>query len=328
MAAISGTGTTLDFKGARESLGDKIHRITPEETLFVSMIGVGQRATAVTEEWQTDSLRSSDTSNARLEGNQYTYSTPSPTTRLGNICQISDTTVSISRTQNAIRKAGRSDEMAYQIAKEGVQVRKDVEAICLTLQAAVSGGSSTARKIASLSAWVKTNVDYHTTTGANPSYTSGVPTGTRTDGTQRAFTETISKNVQSLGYTAGAKFKVLMVGPYNKQYVSQNHTGIATRTIDLANAAAKGGMSMAAVAAIDVYVGDFYTLRVMPNREQRERDAWFLDPNFAELRYLDPWQSFKLAKTSDAEQRALVAEWTLVVKNEAAFGLAADLSTS
>ncbi|MGE0278339.1 MAG: DUF5309 family protein [Nitrospiraceae bacterium] len=325
MAAISGTLTTLTSKGQRESLGDRISRIDPEETLFLSMIGKGPRAKAITEEWLTDSLRSPDTSNARLEGNVATYTTPAPRTRLGNVCQISDTTVSVSRTQEVIDKAGVKSDLSYQIAKEGVNLRRDQEAIVLTNQAADAGGSATPRKLASMLAWVKTNVDYHTTTGANPSYTSGVPTGTRTDGTQRAFTETIHKNVMALGWANGAKWKVLMVGPVNKQKVSATFTGIATRTIDLANASAK---PMAAVAAIDVYVGDFYTLRVVPNRLQRERDAWYLDPEFAEIRDLTPITPEKMAKTGDSEQRLLVTEYTLVVRNEKAFGLAADLTTT
>jgi hypothetical protein len=39
-------------------------------------------------------------------------------------------------------------------------------------------------------------------------------------------------------------------------------------------------------------------------------------------------QTIKLAKTGDAERRMLLCEYTLVVKNEAALGLVADLTTS
>lgn len=325
MSAISGTGTRGDFKGARESLADRIYQISPEETIFVSMIGVGPQSSAVVEDWQTDSLGATDTGNAQVEGDTFSYSTPSPTTRVANIHQISRKSVSISRTQEKIKKAGRKSELAYQVAKRGVELRKDIESICLTSQAADMGGATTARKIAPLNNWLKTNVSYHTTTGVNPTYTSGIPMDARTDGTQRAFTETIHKEVLQAMWTAGAHPKVVSLGPVNKQKASATFTGIATRNIDLAAAAAK---PMAVVAAVDIYVGDFHTVRFVPNRLQRERDAWYLDPEFAELRYLDPIHTETPAKTADSEQRVLLAEWTLVVKNEAAFGAAFDLTTT
>lgn len=322
MSAISGTGVRTDFKGARESLSDKIYNIDPHETLFLSMIGVGPAAKAVTEEWQIDSYAAAVTTNAVAEGDQFSYTTPTATTRLGNICQISRKTVSISRTQDRILKAGRASELAMQVAKRGVEMKKDIESTCLANQAADTGDP---RKIAALPAWLKTNTNFYTTDGADPTYTSGVPVGTRTDGTLRAFTETIHKDVLQQMWVSGAKPKVVMVGPVNKQKVSATFNGLATRTIDLANAAAK---PMAAVAAIDVYVGDFHTVRIVPNRLQRERDAWYLDPEFLEIRYLDPIQTVNVAKLADAEQRALIAEWTLVVKNEAAEGAAFDLTTT
>ena len=84
----------------------------------------------------------------------------------------------------------------------------------------------------------------------------------------------------------------------------------------------------AIIAAIDVYVDDFGVLKVIPNRFQRARDAWFIDYEFVAISHLRPFRTIKLAKTGDAEKRLLLVEWTLKIKNEAALGLAADLSTS
>jgi len=44
--------------------------------------------------------------------------------------------------------------------------------------------------------------------------------------------------------------------------------------------------------------------------------------------FLRPFQTQELAKTGDAEKRLLLAEWTLVSKNEAASSTLADLTTS
>lgn len=325
MALISGTLTKYDIQGGRESLSDAIYMISPEKTPFISGAGRGKRASATLEEWQTDELAAVDTTNAHLEGDDATFSTPSATVRVGNYTQISRKTLIVSRTTEQISKAGRKSEVAREMMKRSKELKRDQEAICLINQGGVAGSSGVARKLASLAAWVKTNVDFYTTDGANPTYTSGVPSAARTDGgTLRAFTETIAKNVMSSGFTEGAEFGTLMVGPVNKARVS-GFSGIATRNYDLSNVSPR---ATAVIASIDVYVGDFHTVRVVPNRFQRERDAWFIDWEFVELRYLQPHVVEKLAKTGDAHKRMLITEWTLAVLQEAGLGLAADLTTT
>jgi hypothetical protein len=79
---------------------------------------------------------------------------------------------------------------------------------------------------------------------------------------------------------------------------------------------------------VDVYVSDFGTVRLHPSRFQGERDAWYLDFEYLSIDALRPFHTIRLAKTGDAEKRMLLQEWSLRVKNEAALGLAADLTTS
>jgi len=325
MSLVSGTGTRYNFKGLRESLHDRIYNISPEETPGISGMGRGPNAKQTLEEWQTDSLAAADGTNAQLEGDDASFSTPSATTRVGNYCQIMRKTLILSDTLEVVDKAGRRSELAYQLAKRGSEIKRDLETVVFRAQAGDAGGVGTARTMAALNAWLKTNTDFYTTSGGDPTYTSGVPDAVRTDGgTLRNFTETIGKNVIESCWDEGANPKVLMVGGNNKQYVSANWSGIATRNYDLSNVEAR---PMAAIAAIDVYVHDFGVLRVMPNRFQRERDAWFLDFDYLELRYLRPLRQVRLAKTGDAEKRMLVQEVTLCNKNEAALGAAFDLTT-
>jgi hypothetical protein len=180
-----------------------------------------------------------------------------------------------------------------------------------------------ARKCASLAAWVKTNVD-KASGGGNPTYTSGVPSAARTDDTQRAITETILKAAIASGWDSGAAPKVLMVGSWVKRVVS-GFSGIATRNFDLSNVSPK---PTAIIAAADVYVSDFGTLRVLPNRFQRGRDAWGLDWEMLALGVLRPMEAMDLAKTGDATKKMVLTEYTLQVKQEAGLFLCADLSTS
>lgn len=324
MAVISGTIQRYGRKGLKESLSDRIYNVDPSETPMVSMFGRGPRAKQTLEEWQTDGFRA-PASNKHVEGDAASYTTPSATVRVGNYTQILRETASTSGTIEAVDKAGRKSEMAYQIMKKGVEIRMDLEYGVTQAQAADAGGGSTARAFASLNAWVKTNTDFNSSGGADPVWTSGVPTGVRADGTQRAFTETILQSVLQSGYTNGAKFKVLMVGPYNKSVVSKTFNGIVTRNFDLSNVDPR---PTAAIAAIDVYVHDFGVVRVVPNRIQRERDGWLLDPEYAEMRDLRPFHTTKLAKTGDSDQKMVLCETTLAVLNEKAFGLAADLTTA
>ena len=333
MSIITNTFTTADAKGLRESLSEVIYDISPMQTPVVSMASKGN-AKGTLFEWQTDDLASTDTGNAQIEGDDVT-SVPaiSTTTRVGNYTQIMRKLILISGSEEAADKAGRKSEMAYQSAKRGKELKRDLEAIVCENLAGLAGNpsSGTARQMATLGAWVKTNVNLGSG-GTNPDYTAGVPDTTagasapagREDGTQRAFTETILKDVMSQCYVSGAEPTDLLVGPVNKAKVSA-FTGIAIRNFDLSNVSAK---PTAVIASIDVYVSDFGTLRVRANRFQRERDAWFLDSEFLGLQHFRPFFIKKLAPTGDAEKRMLLVELGLLVKQEAAFGLAADLTTS
>jgi hypothetical protein len=75
-------------------------------------------------------------------------------------------------------------------------------------------------------------------------------------------------------------------------------------------------------------MSDFGTMSVVPNRFIRTRDALVLDPEYAALAYLRPFQTNDLAKTGDSENTQLLAEVTLEVKNEAAHGGIFDLDMS
>jgi len=324
MAIVSNTYLTFDSKGNREQLANTIYSISPEETPIVSQMAK-ENAKGVLFEWQTDALAAVDSANAVLQGDDVTsFAAVTPTVRVGNYTNISRKTLIIAGTQEAIEKAGRSSELAYQTAKRGKEMKRDIEAMILQYNSGgVAGASTTIPRTAGLLSWVKSNDDFGAT-GASPVYTSGVPGAGRTDGTQRAFTETILKSVLQTAWTSGAdvnKFQ-LFVGPVNKQKVSA-FSGVVTRNYDISKP-----KPTAVIAAADVYVSDFGTISVMPSRWQRERDAWFLDFEYLALAHLRPFKREPLAKTGDSTKLMLLQEWGLKVRQEAALGLAADLTTT
>ena len=320
MTIVSNTFTTYSAKGIREDLSNVITNIAPEETPFQSNIG-RETISNTLFEFQTDTLADA-AANAQLEGDDVgTFDAVVATVRVTNYAQISRKTIVLSNTEEVVNKAGRRSELAYQIAKRGAELKRDQEFVFLNGGIAVAGNTTTARVTASLGAFVKTNTDKQTN-GVDPSYTT-LPNSARTDGNVRTFTETILKNVIQKVWTAGGTPKILMCGPVNKQRVS-GFSGIASSRFNI-----DGGAKPATlIGAVDIYVSDFGNVSVIANRFQRERDAFVLDPDYAKMVVLRPYQQIELAKTGDADKRLLLVEYGLKILAENAHGLAADLVTS
>lgn len=323
MSQTAGTYDSYDAKGLREDLSDVIYNISPTDTPFQSNVAK-VKVKAVKHEWQTDTLASASTTNAVVEGDEFSYTDPSPTVRVGNFAQIMKKTAQVSGTLEAVDKAGRDSEMAYQMSKRTKELKTDAESIYLANQASVAGTSTVARLLGGLPAWLTTNTS-RDGGGADGGYNSGTGlVDAATDSTQRTFTETILKDVIQSCFTAGANPKMLMVGPFNKRQFS-GFTGIS----DLRTNVQGSTKSQATiVGAADFYISDFGTLSVVTNRFQRERDAFVLDTEYAAIGLLRPAKVIEPAKTSDAMKKVILMETTLIVRNEAAHGVAADLTTS
>jgi hypothetical protein len=328
MAQVANTFETYDAVGLREELADKIWNISPEETPFTSLIGK-KSIDSKHPEWQTDSLATPVTSNNRPEGNDWTFSAITATSRVGNYTQISDTTWIISRTQEVVDKAGRKSEMAYQTAKKGIELKTDMEVTLLHNQAssAGSGDGATNRTLGGFRAWLASNDDLGATGSSGGFNTSTNVVDAATNGTQRAFTKAILDAVILSTYNAGGSPKVLMVSPYVKTVFSRlmDDADVVPLRKEL-----KSGQATI-VAAADMYLSDFGEISVVPNRQMARagatvaRNAFLIDPRMVAKGVLDDIQLHKPAKTGDAEKRVLNVEYTLIVNNEAAHGVAADL---
>ena len=320
MAQLATTFSSYDAIGIREDLSDLISNISPTDTPFMSNIG-SETCSNTFFEWQTDSLAAA-AENHQIEGDDLgnTYTAVTATTRLGNYTSISRKEFLISGTEEAVNKAGRASELGYQATKKAKELKRDIETNLTANNAAVAGNDTTARETGGLAAWLKTNVDSSNTNSTDPVWTSA-PTGARSDGVTRAFTETILKNVVKQVYDSGGAPSILMVGSFNKQAVSA-FAGIAAQRF-----MAPSGPSTI-IGAADVYVSDFGNLSVVPNRHQPVQYGYVLDPSAARVRHLRPYQIHEMAKTGDGEKRMLIAECGLQIDNEAAHGIAADLTSS
>lgn len=317
MAQPTGVYVTYSSVGLREDLENVIYDISPTDTPFMSM-GGRMDAIAVNHEWQTDALAAASGTNYNEEGATLTAAKPTATTRLGNICQIALKTTLVSGTLDAVSKAGRKEELAYQMSKRAKELKRDMETSLVGVNQSKTAMSadSTVRKLGSLTSWVTTNVS------AAGDATAGGNGTARTDGTARSFTETLLKAAILSAYNNGADIKYLMMAPAQKQtfssFVGVGASGGSSNRIEAADQRIIGGM--------DIYVSDFGEMAVVPNRFQRSKDVWLLDPEYYGIAYLRPFFQKEVASTSDGEQRAIITEYTLVVNNEKALGAVYDLS--
>ena len=316
---MADTFTTYDAIGNREDLANDIYDISPTATPFISAIA-RNAATAVNHEWQTDAL-ATPANNAKREGADAATTTSVATVRLGNLTQISDKVPKVSRTQRQVESAGRSDEMLYQIMKMGKELKNDMEVALLANKAKVTGNEdSTARELAGIESWIADNVSL----GATGTAPTGDGTDARGAGTARALDEGFLKSVLADIWNEGGDPDLIMCGSFNKQafsnFVGGGASGPAQRTVD--------GSTKSVTAAIDVYVSDFGSLKVVPARHMVQSSMLVLQSDMWCLSELSTIQSTPLAKNGDYDRELLNVEYTLEAKNAKSSGIIADLTVA
>lgn len=311
--------STYDAVGNREDLANMIYDISPMDTPFVSGIAKNT-ATATNHEWQTDSL-SAAANNAAIEGADATTTVSTPTKRLGNYTQISTKTPQVSRTQRNVDTAGRGDEMDYQVMKMAKELKRDQELILLSNKAKVAGSEVLARQLAGIESWLATN---YTPGGAGGAAPTGDGTDIRTVGALTAFSEADLKSTLASIWDEGGNPDMIMAGSFNKQamsaFVGGGASGPAQRTVN--------GDSTRVNTAIDVYVSDFGSLAVVPNRFMVQNSVLVLEMDKWCMSSLASFQETPLAKNGDSDRVQLLSEYTLESKNEAASGIIADNTIS
>jgi hypothetical protein len=327
MAVPSNTIVTAGINGIREDLADAIYDISPIQTPFLSMAPRGKAAARYCE-WQVDSLAAA-TTNAHIEGDDSSANAHTATTRPGNRVQILKKVVAVSGTTEAVNKAGRRSEMAYQLQKRAKEIKRDLEKALTGNSGTTSGSTASAATMAGLESWLTSNIAYAAAQGAatTPGYSSGSVSAPVDPTVTGAFTESLMRNLVKSVFTAGGQADMLIVGPFNKQKVSQNFAGIATLYRDTAPKIGPASI----IGAADIYVSDFSGqggIKVIADLFTREQTALLVDFDYVEVAYLRPFMTEQLAKTGDNEKRHILTEVTLKVLNEAAHGKVVGLTTS
>jgi hypothetical protein len=313
MATPANAVSTVEIKGQREDLIDVIYNIDPYDTPFVAATPKGT-AMAITHEWQTDELRAPG-ANARIEGEDATIRPGTFTSMLNNYCQISDETLQVTGTAEAVKKAGRKSELAYQLAKKGKELRMDIEyALVGAPNAKVQRNSSTAGELGNIFAYYKTNGSL----GATGIAPVGDGTDTGTPGNDRVLTEDLILDASESIWQNGGKANTIHTNSTLKRVISETFVGRATE-VTLNSADNKISQ------AVDIYETDWGVYKVVPNRHFAAKTLFMFDPSMHSVNYLRAFRQYPLAKTGDSEKRQLLCEYTLRVNNEKSGALIRDV---
>jgi hypothetical protein len=234
----------------------------------------------------------------------------------------------VSKTQEVVSKAGPKSEFNRTKLIRGIELRTDIEATMVSNQASVApSGVATAGAMGGLRAWLATN-DSLGSGGSSGGYSAGLVT-VATNGTQRTFTKALlDDNIQTV-YTAGGNPSILMVSPYLKRVFS---TFMSDSNVAAFRTNMSGKKQGTIYGAADTYISDFGDIDVVPNRQWARvgatlnRNAYLLEPGKLKVGVLRPIaEDPEVVPNADAKAGVLICEVTLIVKNEAAHGVIADL---
>lgn len=308
----------------REGLSNLIVNVDNEETPFFTGAKKGT-ATNQNHEWLTDSYAAAAT-NYAIEANDLDGDALSARTRLSNRIQISDKVRTVSELASMVNTAGVDREVAYQIVKGGVELRRDIEKMCLGANVKVTGNATTAAEAASAIAYIKSNISR----GTNGTAPTGDGSDLGTEGTNRALTESLLESVVDDMFTNSgpASGKKLFCNAKNKRIINGFNGVVDQVRYDAGN--------KAIAAAMDIYVSDYGTITLVPdafmrtNAADSESEVLILDMSKWGLAFIggSAFRTKELSQGGLYDKVAIYSYWTLEALNEKSSGVIRDLNDS
>ena len=326
MAIATNTSLTYSSVAIREDLSDVIYNIAPMDTPFMS--GCSKTTADNTFfEWQVDSI-SAGSANRKIEGDDSIAADARVLpTRLGNYCQISQYVNQTSGTDQVMNYAGHGKHQAYQLAKNAKRMKRDMESMLTQNIIRNAGDATEARATAGIPAWINTAHVAGGSGGSDAAGSLGTTAMVNNTSTAACSEANIKATIKEC-YDAGGSPDMMLVPSNVKQTIS----ALSQSVSELRTAANKEAPA-SVVAAVDVYVSDFGTFKIVPDRNLAAdgpgsvaANVFFLDMDFWAISWLRPFQTVELAKTGDSVKQLLVAEYGLVSKNEKSSAILASVS--
>lgn len=307
--------STFDQVGKAEEVSDVISIIAPTETPFQTMIGKA-KTRSKGPQWQEDDL-DAPADNAHIEGADAPSANQIATVLRQNYVQQYVKTVQVTDLTGEIELYGRDDELAYQFAKKGKEIKRDLEKTLVNVvQTKVAGNESdTPSRMDSVYSMIDASV-----TSSN-------------SGTGRAVDESLWLDVMETLYDVGGECEVVMIPPKHARKVAD----FAFKSISsqVARNRHLTGDGKKVTNVVDVYEGPHGTVRVVMNRWQKKfvtsvsnAEHLFFNPDNWKLLTLQPWTRVPLAITGTAERHLLKGTFSLKHLNFKLSGRLADLNNS
>jgi hypothetical protein len=315
MGQLSGTTDTYRIGsggGIREDLEDVIWDLFAEDTYLLSNLDKVD-AKNTYHEHLLDSL-AAPTANRQIEGDDAAFVTIAAPTRVGNYLQISRKTFIVSGTLEEVAKAGRKKEATRQMMKQMRELKNDMEYALARNQASDAGGSGTGRSTGGMESWIATNEVLATTTSnaTTIGFAAGVVAAPTDGTTTAALTENALKSALQAAWEQGGRVSEVLVGATQKNAIDA-FSGQATRQIDVSRSE-----QLSVVAAVNLYVSSYGTVKVRLHRHVRSSVVLCIDPDYWAVSFLRRPFHTTLAQTGDGQKHMLLAEFGLVSRQEKA----------
>jgi hypothetical protein len=312
----------------REDVMNEIWNLSKIPLPLTDLIGSGGKHTNRYCEWTEDKLTAPNLGNAVVDGADIAQNNTVIPSRLGNYTQISVKEVQISHSAESADSIGNSTSMSYQVTQRQQELRRDVEAIQLSLQGSVAGdGATIAGLSAGLGAQLKTNISLGATGVAGGFNTTTKLFVAPVPGTKRALSETLIRDILQGVYVEGGNTTTLMARPPVIRKLSEYLFTATARVANMqANQAQNSPSSLTAYGSVNVFVTDFgQTVQMRDNRLQQVDAAgtssmYFIDPTHMKQSFLRGYQAEPLGKTGLNDKKLMSVEWSLKVLNEKSQG--------
>lgn len=343
-----------------EDVMDAIFDISPVDRPFCDAVGTTDAGNTY-KEWVREDLEAADKDNAIVDGADASGNDTRTGERLGNHCQIMDKVVRVSDRGRNVDAIGTSDELIRQLMKRQKALRRDEEAALTSRNVAVAGTSAVAGKLAGVGGWIgckindaASNTSARGATGTDPVLSNdgagggGFPTTAAGEGTKRPLDESDIKSMMRAAYENGGDPRIAMSTPAAievfSDYLFTSSARIATlqsyvdqgNRTDNGTGGGRSGGGVTAQGAVNIFVTNFGTLELVPNRFQPQAhaadatvaDLYLIDPDSWERAYLQGYETKELARNGVAENRQITVDVTLCAINPEANAVFADINTA
>jgi hypothetical protein len=315
MAKVSNAFTTYQAVGNREDLSNAIYNIDPFDTPVMSAIrrrNVKNRLF----DWQTEFLPTVNPTNAQVEGFLLAPNVSQPTIRQNNVTQISERDATVSGSQEESDAAGKGSEMAHQMAMCAKVLKSDIEVALCSRQPRVDGNDAAtpvARVTEGFSHWLGRATDKSAAVAGAVcpgTVTTGLPTTATgafpAPGAPVQLTEQMLGDGMQKAYTNGASPSLWVVPPGPKRTVS-TFVGRSTTQVLVGKTEV--------VSTVDVLATDFGRVKCIPSRWVPTDVGLLIDPDYAAVAFFRSFRQYLMARVGDAENRMIVVEWGVEMRN-------------